>query len=108
MDKITQLKRQRRKIIKQMPPFERILRTTISKYYLTCGYKKCRCHKGEKHGPFIYLSLTEKGKTKMYFTPEEIVQQVKEGVISYHKLWENIYKLCQINREILWLKKKWE
>jgi len=108
MDKITQLKRQRRKIIKQMPPFERILRTTISKYYLTCGYKKCRCHKGEKHGPFIYLSLTEKGKTKMYFTPEEIVQNVKEGVKNYHKLWENIYKLCQINREILWLKKKWE
>ena len=108
MDKITQLKRQRRKIIKQMPPFERILRTTISKYYLTCGYKKCRCHKGEKHGPFIYLSLTEKGKTKMYFTPEEIVQKVKEGVKNYHKLWENIYRLCQINREILWLKKKWE
>ncbi len=108
MNRIGELKRQRREIIKHIPPFEKILRTTISKYYSTCGYKKCRCHKGEKHGPFIYLSLTEKGKTKMYFTPQEIVKQVKEGVKSYHKLWENIYKLCQINREILWLKKKWE
>jgi len=108
MDKITELMKQRKEIIKKLPPFDRILRTTVSKYYLTCGYKKCRCHKGEKHGSFIYLSVTEKGKTKMYFSPEEIVQQVKEGVKNYHRLWENIYKLCQINRQILWLKKKWE
>lgn len=107
MDKISKLMKKRKEIIKQMPPFGKILRTTISRYYLTCGYKRCRCHKGEKHGPFIYLSVTEKGKTKMYFTPEEIAKQVKEGVKNYHKLWENIYKLCKINREILWLKRKW-
>jgi len=108
MNELSKLEKKRRAIIKRLPRFDRILRTTISKYYLTCGYKKCRCHKGEKHGPFIYLSVTKKGKTKMYFTPKEIVKQVKEGVKNYHKLWQDIYQLCEINRRILWLKKQWE
>jgi len=108
MDKVARLKKERQSIIDQLPRLERVLRTTISKYYLTCGYKQCRCHRGEKHGPFVYLSVTEKGKTKMYFTPKEIVKHVKEGVKNYHKLWQDIYKLCEINREILWLKKQWE
>ncbi len=108
MDKIERLEKKRQAIIKRLPKFDRILRTTISKYYLTCGYKKCRCHKGEKHGPFIYLSVTKKGKTKMYFTPKEIVGQVKEGVKNYRKLWQDIYQLCDLNRQILWLKKTWK
>jgi len=108
MDKITSLEKKRQAIIKRLPKFDRILRTTISKYYLTCGYKKCRCHKGEKHGPFIYLSVTEKGKTRMYFTPKEIVGHVKEGVKNYRKLWQGIYQLCDLNRQILWLKKTWK
>jgi hypothetical protein len=108
MDKLARLKKKRRAIIKRLPKFDRLLRTTISKYYLTCGYKKCRCHRGEKHGPFIYLSVTKKGKTKMYFTPQEIVKEVKEGVKNYDKLWRDICQLCELNRQILWLKKKWE
>ena len=108
MNELNRLEKKRQAIIKRLPKFNRILRTTISKYYLTCGYKKCRCHQGEKHGPFIYLSVSEKGKTKMYFTPKEIVKQVKEGVKNYHKLWQDIYKLCEVNRAILWLKKRWE
>jgi len=107
MDKLARLKKKRQAIIKRMPRFNRILRTTISKYYLTCGYKKCRCHRGEKHGPFIYLSVTDKGKTKMYFTPKELVKQVKQGVKNYDKLWQDICELCKINRKILWLKRKW-
>lgn len=108
MDKITKLTKQQKKIIKQMPDLKKILRTTVSKYYLTCGYKKCRCHSGEKkHGPFVYLSFTDKGKTKMYFTPKDIEKYVKEGVKNYNRLWKDIYKLCKINREILWMKKNW-
>ena len=107
MNRINRLKREQKRLVKNTPSLRKILRTTISKYYLTCGYKKCWCHKGKKkHGPFIYLSYSEKGKTKMYFVPKELIKDVRKGVKNYNNLWEIIYKLCKINREILWLEKK--
>ncbi len=106
MSKIEQLKAKRDQIIQQLPSLKEILRSTISKYYLTCGYKKCRCHKGEKHGPFFYLSAKEKGKLKMNFVPKPLIEDVKKRVKKYNILWEQICNLCQINRKILWLEKK--
>lgn len=105
---LRRLKRRQTQIIEHTPSLREILRSTISRYYLTCGYKKCWCHQGKKkHGPFIYLSYTTEGKkTKMHFVPKELIPRVKEGVKNYHILWDNIYRLCKINREILWLEKK--
>jgi len=42
----------------------------------------------------------------MYFIPKEIGKQVKKEVKNYRRLWQDICKLCEINREILWLNKK--
>ena len=107
MNKLRALKEKRQQIINKSPSLKKILRSTISKYYLTCGYKKCWCHKGKKkHGPFIYLSHSEKGRTKMHFVPKELIKDVQEKVGNYKRLHEIIYKLCKINREILWLEKK--
>ena len=107
MNKIDRLKQEQKKLIRTAPSLKKILRTTISKYYLTCGYKKCWCHNGKKkHGPFIYLSHSEEGKTKMYFVPKELIKNVQEGVRNYKRLHEIIYKLCKINQDILWLEKK--
>ena len=109
MNRIDKLKREQRKLIKSTPSLKKILRTTISEYYLTCGYKKCWCHQGKKkHGPFIYLSYSEEGKTKMHFVPKELIKDVQEKVGNYKRLHEIIYKLCKINREILWLEKKFK
>lgn len=105
MNKIARLQKERRELIRHLPPLTRILRSTISKNYMTCGYKKCRCRRGEKHGPFVYLSAKEKGKLKMYFVPKELENEVKERVSNYNKLWDKLCKICQLNREILWLKK---
>lgn len=107
-NKIKKLEASRKKLIKKLPPLQKILRATISKYYLTCGYKKCRCHRGEKHGPFVYLSAKEKGKLRMYFVPKELIENVKVGVKNYNKVWEIICELCIINRKILYLKRTFE
>ncbi|PIW34035.1 MAG: hypothetical protein COW28_01440 [bacterium (Candidatus Ratteibacteria) CG15_BIG_FIL_POST_REV_8_21_14_020_41_12] len=107
MNKLRALKEKRQQIINKSPSLKKILRSTISKYYLTCGYKKCWCHKGKKkHGPYIYLSAKEKGKLKMSFVPKELIKEVKRGVKNYNKLWDDLCEIARLNREILWLEKK--
>ena len=101
-----QLSSQKKKLIKSLPPLDKILRATISKYYLTCGKPACHCHKDKKkHGPYYYLSAKEESKTRMFLIPEGFLNEVKRGVSYYNQLWEIIYKLCKLNRQILWKKK---
>ncbi|MEK7763314.1 MAG: DUF6788 family protein [Nitrospirota bacterium] len=47
-----------------------------------CGNAGCRCAKSkkERHGPFLYLSILRKGKTKTIHLPKEWEQTVKTGV----------------------------
>jgi hypothetical protein len=47
-----------------------------------CGNAGCRCAKSKKqrHGPFLYLSILRKGKTKTIHLPKEWEQRVKTGV----------------------------
>jgi hypothetical protein len=37
---------------------------SIYETYRTCSYPNCRCHKGQKHGPFPSISFSIDGKHK--------------------------------------------
>lgn len=37
---------------------------SIYETYRTCSYPNCRCHKGQKHGPFPSISFSVDGKHK--------------------------------------------
>ncbi|MEO0141850.1 MAG: DUF6788 family protein [candidate division WOR-3 bacterium] len=97
------LKIKQQKLIKMLPPLDKIIRGTFRKYYLTCGTKSCRCHHGgKKHGPYAYLGITDKGKTIMRRVPKEIETEVKGGVRLYDRLWRVIIQLCEVNRRLIW------
>jgi hypothetical protein len=106
MNKLQMLKIKRKKLIRKLPPLDKILRSTININYLTCGYKKCKCHQGQKHGPYMYLAYKEKNKTKSYFVPKKMEKVVRQQVNNYKKLINLIHQLCNLNREILWEEKK--
>lgn len=37
---------------------------SIYESYRTCSYSNCRCHKGQKHGPFPTISYSINGRLK--------------------------------------------
>ncbi len=101
------VKNQQKKLLNSIPPLNKILRATVSTYYLTCGKQNCYCHKGKrKHGPYYYLSAKEEGKMRMFLIPGELLKEVRTGVKYYNQLREIIYSLCKTNRQILWKRKE--
>ncbi len=99
------LKRKQQRLIKSLPPFSRIIRGTFARYYLTCGKKQCRCHSGRKHGPYYYLGITDKGKTRMLLIPSGKEEVTALGVKLYRKLWGLLTQLSEVNRQLLWQEK---
>jgi hypothetical protein len=56
---------------------------SVYQTYRTCSYPNCRCHKGEKHGPFPTLSYTVAGKRKSRPIRRDDVADVSQKAASY-------------------------
>ena len=78
-----------------MPPFlER---------FLKCGRRNCHCQKGEKHGPFFYLSrcLPKREMRTLLLKERSQIDQARHGVEAYQQLLEQLDQLSWINWELL-------
>lgn len=90
---------------KSLPPLNETIRGTLLLRYMTCGNKNCKCHKGEKHGPYYYLTVNyPKGKTKCIKIDDKDVKKVKRWLKNYKKI-KNILELIT-NHNIEALRKK--
>jgi hypothetical protein len=78
---------------------------TISEVYRECGQPSCRCHQGEKHGPFMQVSYRgSSGKTTGYHVPRALEGRVREGVRAWQRFQELGRELAELNRGEAWEK----
>lgn len=108
-DKKEDLVKERRELVKGMPGWEGILRGSVLTYFLPCGKPGCRCKKDKDslHGPYYYISVSQKGKTRMYL----LGRKRKEAVYAaarYNDMMKRIYRICEINLRLLLTRKEQE
>ncbi|GFP32057.1 hypothetical protein HKBW3S42_00362 [Candidatus Hakubella thermalkaliphila] len=80
-----------------------LLKGSLVQKYKACNKPGCRCTRGELHGPFCYLSVSQGGKTKMIFIKKHLWSQAKELSTNYRQWRKKRARIAQINREILFL-----
>jgi len=96
------LRNRREGLTKLLPPLRDILRGSLTERYLTCGKPECRCARGERHGPFWYLSVSlDQTHRRGTTVPSHQVAEVRRGMESYHRIKEHLEKISEINRELL-------
>src|SRR5712692_6192161 len=99
------LQRRREGLAKLLPPVAETLRGSLIERYLTCGNARCKCARGERHGPVWYLSVTlGPGRTTGTIVPLHLVEQVRRWIDNYHRVKEQLERISDINRELL----RWE
>ena len=93
---------QREQIVKGVNLAE-MIRGTMLKRYLECARQNCRCHKGvkERHGPYYFLAIRRKDKTKHVYIPQDKIETVKKWVSSYNKIWQGIEEITDINVKLI-------
>ena len=96
------LRERRRRLVKQVPDLERLLRGSLVERYKKCGKPGCHCLRSRGHGPATYLSVTlGPGKTRSYYIPEEQRRRIERYLGSYRKLREVVEDIITLNRELL-------
>ncbi len=66
-----------------------------------CTYARCRlCREGKRH-PATYLSLKEKGRTRLIYLPKGLVTQAKAWVAEWRRLEDLLRQMSKTNAEML-------
>jgi hypothetical protein len=80
----------------------------LIEHYGECGKKVCRCHSGQLHGPYWYLSQHREGKTRNIYVPKEKVERIKVLADRYKQYEGKLTQLRAIQKEIMELLKEIE
>lgn len=99
--RIHRLKQQRRKLAKATTIPEKILRGSLVERHIECGRPNCRCHRTGGHGPYLYLSQAVKGKHTSTLLHENLKKEVRTYLKDYKKIKKKLYRLSEINTELL-------
>jgi hypothetical protein len=101
MERGQQLLRKRQRLLRSLPPLERILRASLFERFRRCGKRTCHCARGRGHRAF-YLSVTfTGGRTTQLCLPDSLVPQARSWIGNYVRLWRFIEEVSAINRELL-------
>ena len=80
-----------------------LLRASFVERFTTCGKPNCCCARGQRHGPFYYLTAGLKAGQVRKFLLSSAEQQAiaRHGVAAYQAFWDQLEELSQINGELL-------
>lgn len=108
MSNLKALVSQKNKLIADIHSFANLMKGSVYQLNRKCSNKKCQCNKdGSKHSSFV-LTYSKKGKTKILSLKKEQEKKVRKLTINYNKFKDIIFRLTNINIEIIKLEKKME
>jgi len=82
---------------------KKLLRGSLYPAYKSCRKKGCKCMRGEKHGPFLYLSDKIAGKSKMVFIKKSISYKAIELAGNYLRWRKMRAQIAKYNAQLLHL-----
>lgn len=73
-----------------------------------CGNPGCACSRdpAQRHGPHLYLTYREEGKSRSLYVPAEHAVEARQAHVAWAEFWEVSCALAALNRGQL--REKWE
>jgi len=94
------LEQQRQKALTYLLHPKDMISGSIYSTYKKCGNKRCRCAKGELHGPFNYLSKKKDGKTILTFIRKADENKITKEAENYRDYIKVMARLNKIDKKI--------
>lgn len=97
------LRQRRGLLVKQLGLPASLLRASLVERFGTCGRANCCCQRGQRHGPFYYLTqcLAKGHMQKFLLKTQAQRQQAQAAIAAWQSLQEQLEELSQINAELL-------
>lgn len=104
---IGSLSKARQRLEKELLAFRHSMtKGSLYRRYLPCGNAKadCRCRRGERHGPFYYMSVLENGKTMHKYLGTSAEGPLAKRLARYKAFQERMRRMRDLDRDlaVLW------
>src|ERR1039458_7765943 len=96
-----QIHQQRRQIARGLGSEGEILKGSLIERFTVCSRPGCRCLKGEKHGPYLYVSIFDGKQSRQVYAPRSLHAQVRRWVRNAQRLSEAVGTLSELSVEMI-------
>jgi hypothetical protein len=92
----TQVRRMLASRLKQLAPAGPLLAASLALVHKRCGQPSCRCHHDGPLHTAHHLTLKEDGKTRTFYVPQDLLQEVQAWVAEYQRLKGLMAEISQL------------
>ena len=96
-----QLLARRRRLASGLSEPERTLRGSLLREGRQCSSERCRCHRGELHGPYTYLAVYLDGRSRTLYVPQAFAEVTASHVQDTQHNEALLGEISLINLELL-------
>jgi hypothetical protein len=102
------MRKQQRLIRQLLKATEIMVQGGLSQTSRRCGNPGCICYRDPErlHGPHLYLTYREDGKSRSLYIPPEHAQTARQAQQAWAAFWQIGCSLAEFNRERL--RKQWQ
>ena len=95
------IQQERRQIARELGAQGEILKGSLLERFTVCSRPGCRCLDGEKHGPYLYLSVFDGKQSRHVYVPHSMESQVRRWVRNARQLTEKVAILTALNVKLI-------
>lgn len=98
---VSQLLARRRRLAGRLSDVERTLRGALMSESRQCSSERCRCHRGEPHGPYTYLAVYLDGRSRTLYVPAAVAEIAEQHVQVAQRNEVLVAEISRVNLELL-------
>ena len=91
------LRSRRAALVAALPQAGGLLPGALVEQHRSCGKERCRCARGEPHGPYVYLQVGG----HLVYVPAGLAETVRAQVETSRRLMVMLEEISAINLELL-------
>jgi hypothetical protein len=87
--------------LKQLAPAGPLLAASLAQVKKRCGQLSCSCHHGGPLHQAHHLTVSEGGKTRTVYVPQDLLTEVQQWVHEHQRLKSLIHEISQLTLALI-------
>jgi hypothetical protein len=100
---VAEIRQQRARLARRLGRGGALMKGSLALRWVRCGRRGCRCASGEKHGPYLYVSVFAGGKTRSVYVPRRLEEEVRRWVANVRAVEADLAAITQLSAA--WLRR---
>ena len=98
---VAKIRRVRARLARRLGRDGELMKGSLVQRATRCGRPGCKCARGEKHGPYLYVSVFRGGRTRSVYVPRHLESEVRRWVENARRLEGDVAEITWLNAELL-------